>query len=80
MQNTEFTPHTGNERPVPAGTFVSYRTLNGSKKKNKFLHTHLPVLADKLNWTEDAVIGRIVDYAIADKPNLAMPWLKEKVA
>ncbi len=67
MKNTEFTPHTGTERPVPKGTLVAYRTMNGAKKKDRRLHTHLPVLAERLDWTHSPCIGRIVDYTIVRK-------------
>ena len=62
MNNIEFIPHTGTDRPVPERSYVVYRT---TMKPN---HIHLPIEAHEIDWSHDPITGRIKDYAVVNKP------------
>jgi hypothetical protein len=63
LKNYNFQQHTSDKRPVPMNVLVVYRTKAKGIDQPKS-HIHMPQVADKLNWSADCALGRIVEYAV----------------
>ena len=66
MKKYNFQQHTSDKRPVPMNALVVYRTKAKGIDQPKS-HIHMPQVADKLNWSSDCELGRIVEYAVVSK-------------